>query len=94
MDDICWVLDGMGSNTVCGLTDWISWVNFNNGDWVEYAGWDFIRWDDIGWTIRNGMILDGMGSSFNISGPWTDWLDWLASPLCYLTAALSTHLPT
>ena len=47
-----------------------------------------------GGTIRNGMILDGMGSSFNISGPWTDWLDWLASPLCYLTAALSTHLPS
>ena len=47
-----------------------------------------------GGTIRNGMIFDGMGSSFNISGLWTDWLDWLASPLCYLTAALSTHLPS
>ena len=52
MDDICWVLDGMGSNTVCGLTDWISWVNFNDGDWVEYAGWDFIGWDAIGWDNK------------------------------------------
>ena len=102
------IFDGTILDWMISVGCWMGWVPIQSVDWligsvglilIMGIGWNMLVGtlsDGMlsGGTIRNGMILDGMGSSFNISGLWTDWLDWLASPLCYLTAALSTHLPT